>query len=328
MVIYGIDSVDVIKRVYPLDEQRHSLVLGIFSRFSLLDEEQSPASDSPSPSIWDLAEVYMPTDVPIDEGWPKSRGEFFAYGGCYWPREGHAQQPILASIRLADIHKRLAVFGDRHFTALGTSSAPEPFSKIDLSPQNAFGGVGFTQNPLGKGYTPDDKKGRLLPNVEQFDSLIVSKADQPIPAGFWALGPEAPSRTRYFGRFDEAWKKSRWPHLPLDTELEYFQAAPKDQQSGGYFRGDESIQINNMHPHLALIQSRLPGLRCRLLVSGVDLEDVREYETRIDTVWLFPDVLTGFALHRCVIPVKQTDAADITYALVAFEHAWACFIEF
>lgn len=319
MIIYGIDSADVIKRTYPLEKDQHSLVIGIFNRFSLLDQQQAQDPADSYMSIWELGQTYMPPDTLVDEGWPKLRGEFFVYGACYSQKEVGQQQPVSASIKVGDIQKRLAVFGERNFTALGVPSAAQPFSRVELSPQNAFGGDGFKPNPMGKGYSKDKAQASSLPNVELSDALIVSESDCPPPAGFWALAPDAPSRTCHLGQFDEGWRKTRWPHLPLDTQPDYFQAAPKDQQASRYFRGDEPLEIHNMHPHRALIQSQLPGVRCRLLVSGGDLEDAREYETRIDTVWVFPDALTGFVLHRCVIPVEQTDAADVAYALVTFE---------
>jgi uncharacterized protein YjbI with pentapeptide repeats len=325
MIVFAPDSIELLKRMVCVDANHHQLCVGAVSGFSL--SPSKPATDAPheKPQLWELAAAHMGKDTVLDEGYAKACGEFLAYGACYASQETGSHQPVSANITIGPLSKRLAVFGDRTFTAVGSISSPSPFTRVALTPENAFGGLGFAENPYGKGFptlgtNQNVQSARSLPNIEDPAQIIVSDSSRPHPAGFWAMSPDSPRRMRHLGTFDEVWKRTRWPHFPMDTDPAYFQAAPEDQRLNGYFVGDEPIAIQNMHPRATHIQTSLPGQRLRVLVArnGAD-GDIEEYKANIDTVWLFADALAGFQLFRSVIPANEADGADIQYLYLALE---------
>ena len=325
MIVFSPDSLEILKRVVCVQTDRHHLCIGAINGFSLAPSGSALATDASKLKLWDIASVHMSKDAILDEGYPKAVSEFLAYGACYAQATSSSRQPVSASIALGALFKQLAVFGDRTFTALGTISSPLPFSRIALTPENAFGGPGFSENPYGKGFSANGTgqpvlSSMSLPNVEAPEQIIISHADTPHPAGFWALPPDSPRRMQHLGTFDEAWKHNRWPHLPTDTKAAYFQVAPEDQRLNGYFVGDERIEIHNMHPRAQVVQTNLPGQRLRVLVARDGPKgEIDEYTTHIDTVWLFVDALAGFQLFRSVIPTKDADASEITHLYMAIE---------
>src|SRR5262249_48066473 len=103
---------------------------------------------------------------------------------------GHAHAPggcSASSVRLALyrgtrplLHKTLHVYGDR-----AGRSVPQPFTRMPLVYERAFGGPGIAGNPVGS----------ELPN-------IVSPADPAKPAGFGPISRFWPARRRLLGKLD------------------------------------------------------------------------------------------------------------------------------
>ena len=342
MKILTPDSVDVLFRLFKPDASGR-LSLGILKVFPLATKEQERAE--PLPAVWPLVKEALGKE-PLDAGLPKARGEFLAYGSGYKP-PSLSSQPLLVEVSVGQVSKRLAVCGDRQFNALGGISAPKAFSSMPITPENAFGGDGFADNPVGKGLGEvhaDPGTGASacwpLPNIETPEHLLVQRGDHVPPAGFWALAPDAPARAKLLGRFDKAWEKTRWPHLPLDTAPDFFQAAPIDQRLSGYWRGDEKIVLRNMHPQAEQVESALPGLRARCFIHrpGVGAEsDFGEVAAHAETVWLFPEFDCGLILFRAVAPVNDEDGDDVAHVFVELEplsaqplpqaHYWQLFQE-
>lgn len=318
MRIHKPDDVEVVLRSYVDLAGRRVLSVGIVSSFALHpDAAIGPREQS---EVWPLATAAIGDAAPLDEGWAKLRAEFFVYGAAYMPR-GRIEQPISVRAQLGSLQKQLAVYGDRTLSAIGPSD-PAPFWKMPLTPQNAFGGQGHDMNPLGKGDLQAKGNGGdgdgappwPLPNIEDPDQLVISRADRPDPAGFWALSADDSRRMRHFGTVDERWLKTRWPHLPLDTDSGYFQAALQDQQASGFWRGDEPFALYNLHPVFSVLEGKLPGLAARVLAAKPDSQGdllVSVAKAVPETVWFFPDHLKGLILHRAVFEVDELDADDI-----------------
>ena len=303
---------------------QHALSVAVLVYFSLNTDGQ-PQADAVSP-VWDAVNPALAGYGVFDEGWPKLQAEYLVMGAAY-PPAGHRAQPVSVSVSVGSLSKRLAVFGDRHFNALGGTSNPAPFERMPITPVTAFGAEGFPANPFGKGAQPvrlkDGTEWHPLPNVELPDALVSSPTSQPGPAGFWAYSPDLPQRARFLGTFDEEWTRTRWPHLPVDTNYTYFQVAPPDQRlPKGFWQGGEPIVLQNMHPVHAQLQARLPALRARLLSAHAVAESefqFSEAETRLDTVYLLPDQLAGVALYRSLIEVQDPQARDVVGLCVALE---------
>lgn len=289
----------------------------------------SPDALLPEKNLWgELPDVIGP-ETPLDMGMPKPAGEILLTGSCCAPR-GTRRPASEISVSLGGLQKRLHVFGDRYWCRTGITD-PEPFSEMPVTWQNAFGGEGFERNPLGKGLQPVALPGgnsRVpLPNIEMPGHLIGAPSDRPEPAGFGPIDVMWPQRLEKQGTYDDKWQRERWPHFPDDMDYAFFHAAPKDQWIEGYFNGDESIEILNMHPDAQCIQSHLPNARIRCFVTRKkDLQarpgeqDVfEEVKTRIDTVWLFPGILRGVAVYRGSTEVQDEEYADVRRVFLATE---------
>lgn len=112
----------------------------------------------------------------------------------------------------------VAVYGDRLWEpgAGGLKpSAPEPFDRMPLSCDRAYGGQVETElgteayqiNPRGKGFYTDEQQARggPLPNLEDPQNPIQRWSDRPAPAG---VGPR-PDRMMHMERFLEQPREGR-----------------------------------------------------------------------------------------------------------------------
>jgi uncharacterized protein YjbI with pentapeptide repeats len=109
-------------------------------------------------------------------------------------------------------------------------------------------------------------------------------------------------------------------------------AAPEDQWVDGYFRGDEPIVLEQMHPVHAVYQSRLPGVRARCFVSqrsgagaaerpghwGEELH-FREVPLHLDTVWIDADQEKLVLAWRGHLPVASLKLLDVEHLLSVLE---------
>ena len=314
---------DVLIRLFKPDE-RFALSLGVLKVFPLAVKADRT---TPLPAVWPLVKLAMGKTL-LDAGLPKACSEFLAYGSAYKPL-ALTSQPLLVEVSVGEVNKRLAVFGDRQFDLLTGISAAKPFSSMPITPENAFGGEGFADNPLGKGFVanPADpatgaRANWPLPNIETPGQPLIHRGDRVPAAGFWALAPDVPAKMRLLGQFDQRWKETRWPHLPLDTSPDFFQTAPVDQRQSGFLRGDEKIVLLNMHPQFHRVDSALPGLRARCFIyrngstAGTGFVEVPAHA---ETVWLFPEQDCGLILFRAVAPVADEDGDDVAYVYTELE---------
>ena len=91
--------------------------------------------------------------------------------------------------------------------------------------QNAFGGEGFDNNPLGKGIAPietEDGKVHPLPNVELPRKLVKSKRDRPGPTSFGPIDLVWPQRYAKSGTHDAKWLQTHFPSFAADMDWSIF----------------------------------------------------------------------------------------------------------
>lgn len=163
------------------------------------------------------------------------------------------------SIRVGPVERRLRVFGDRRWlrTEQGWAiSAPEPFERMPLRWELAFGGSAPAaagelpeyepRNPVGRGFVGSaeaDIAGRPLPNIEDPAALIASPTDRPAPAGCAPIPPRWPPRLGWAGTYDDAWQAQRAPYLPHDFDARFFNVAPPGLVAPQHLVGGEAVDI-------------------------------------------------------------------------------------
>ncbi|WP_164017815.1 DUF2169 family type VI secretion system accessory protein [Pyxidicoccus trucidator] len=216
---------------------------------------------------------------------------------------GKPVSTCLVSVAVGPLKKVLQVFGERVWTGGLLSpgpSRPEPFVKMPLIYERAFGGLhvvdakagrvlGEPRNPVGRGFrgksAASEMLGQPLPNVEDPGALIGSISDTPAPMGVGFVAPGWEPRRSFAGTYDEAWQRRRAPFLPVDFKPEFFRAASAGLGTPSFLRGGEPVHLVNVSPR-GVHRFALPrcGLDVRLTIAGRS----SPLEMRLETVLLEP----------------------------------------
>ena len=235
----------------------------------------------------------------------KPFGEFMAVGTAYSPSrtESVAYQVVM---QVGSASKSLDVIGDRVWnTSLLGRHSPGPASPVKAVPldyAHAWGGPKYPYNPVGRGFRTD-----AMPNLEVPGDHALKYTAEAQPAGFSPIPPSWPQRSSE--QFDYS----------------FFNAAPPDQWIDGFFRGDESLQFENMHPEHAVYTTRLPGMRARCFVTKRQSDDdsqpasLCEVPLSLDTLWVDMDQEKLTIVWRGRTPVRSVKLRDVESLLVLLE---------
>jgi hypothetical protein len=261
----------------------------------------------------------------------KPATDIILIGHAYAP-DGTRTSQMDCGIKVGNYAKIIRVIGDRIWQG-SQMSEPEPFDKMPLCYENAFGGSytakirneqgeeiekTFTcdSNPVGKGYsesgTPPKEEIRL-PNLEDAHQLIERPDDKPDPMGFGFIAPTWKPRIKYAGTYDDDWQKSRAPYLPTDFSNRFFNAASIGLVCGEYLKGDELVKLIGVCPD-GSAQFGLPKVfpKCGVNIAG----RVKRPEFELETIVFEPDqymfTLTWRASLRCDKSILKVNAVKIT----------------
>jgi hypothetical protein len=245
----------------------------------------------------------------------KPKADVLCVGKAHAPK-GETATELLVRLCIGPVDKVIRVIGNRRWEQTFSGlrfriSEPEPFESIDVCYENAYGGMdpddpeGYASselNPIGKGYTKKGKQlaGMPLPNLEDPTKPIRHWDDRMRPQSFGPVGRTWVPRIKRAGTYDANWLAQRSPELPEDFDDAFYNGAPADQQIQGYLRGNEEIQIDNMHPAFRRFRCKLPGVRVRSLVNLTMDSKERLYEIplNLDTLWVDMDALLMVLVWR------------------------------
>ena len=202
----------------------------------------------------------------------KLNTDVILHGHAYAP-DGAPSTQVDVRLKVSNINKTLRVFGARVWEAslMGPRmNRPEPFTEMPITYERAFGGTDQISdnpehhdwephNPIGVGFATRSEHliGKPVPNIEEPGALITSWQSRPRPAGFGPIAGHWAPRLRLAGTYDEKWEKERLPLLPQDFDQRFYQSAPADQQTDGFLRGGELVELSNLTPSGSLC-FRLP----------------------------------------------------------------------
>lgn len=224
-------------------------------------------------------------------------------GSAYAPY-GQPVDIVSVGLRVGLLRKQFEVVGKRYWAVplagSPTPSKPEPFVRQSISYDVAFGGgvttVGtpemvdrYAPNPVGVGYCKfrsEDVFGTWVPNTQEAGTPIRSPHETYRPMSFGPLGRNFEERLRYAGTYDENWLDQHFPFLPPDFRLQYYQAAPSDQQLA-HLKGGECVELQNLTP-LPLAPFKLPNISVPIEFSDVNAQHTMCLGC-LDTVLLEPD---------------------------------------
>jgi uncharacterized protein YjbI with pentapeptide repeats len=301
-------------------EFRQRCYMGV-SVFAFIPLASEPALFS-EVDMWKFAASELGKDCALDAGIPKARAEFLVTGSAYMPG-GEPRGGCLVKAGLAGREKLLHVYGDRYWKG-DFPSEPKPFESMPLDWAHAFGGEGFGQNPLGKGYGPvaaGTSTVQWLPNILYPDHRMTSPDQRPEPASFGPIDFSWPQRFSKAGTYDDLWLKEDFPGFARDVDWTIFNTAPPDQWFQGPLAGDEPYRLENLHPSRAVIEGRLPGLTACCFVNRRrdEAEIFEQIPHVLTTVWFFPHRERAILVFQGATEVMEDDASDILHMVVAAE---------
>ena len=255
----------------------------------------------------------------------KPRSDVLLVGNCHsLAGQPSARTPV--SMRVGELSKTLNVTGNRYYKDLGSNvTDPVPFTRMPVSYENSFGGPRYKKNPVGKGHSAkeftDSGHDRLpLPNIEYPPETKSNRSKE--PAGFGPLNGRWSQRMQYVGTYGHNWEKTCWPWFPKDFDWSYFNAAPKDQQVDGYLRGDEKIELENLHPDHSIYRSHLPDLRARCFFREANPDEerpLREVPLLLDTLWIDIEKELLILVWRGLVEIHSLKMKEIGQVLVVTE---------
>jgi hypothetical protein len=240
-------------------------------------------------------------------------------GEAHAPRERPVDS-CLVGVRVGDLRKVIQVFGDRHWSRgvlAPRISTPVPFVTLPLVYERAFGGTQVVdpetrqvltepRNPVGVGFrgrrSHSELVGTPLPNLEDPSLLIQSPSDQPRPFGVGPVPPSWAPRVSLAGTYDDTWRVTRAPYLPLDFKREFFQTASEGLRGSGHLKGGEPVELVNVSPEGAL-RFALP--RCELGVSIFIAHKRHDPALQLETVLLEPGQKRLCLLWRSAVPCDK-----------------------
>ncbi len=239
---------------------------------------------------------YSSIKYASDFSFDKTATDVALLGHAYAPKRGAKESEV--SLQIGPVQKKVKVFGDRRWKKhVGVSmiSSSEPFEKIPLVYERAFGGVDEShaesknheaepRNPIGVGFRAKKSKlktdGAALPNFEDPDNPIKKPSSRPGPAGFGFISPAWQPRLGFAGTYDEAWQKSRSPLLPDDFDKNFFNSAHPDLVCPGFLKGDEPVMASGVSP-LGPLRFSLPGVQPLCSVELVENDEEQQIEMNL-----------------------------------------------
>src|SRR4030066_1568097 len=272
--------------------------------------------------MWKFATAELGKDAALDACIPKANPEFLVTGSAF-VSGGEPNTGCTVSVRLGMNEKILDVIGDRYWKR-SLPGNPVPFLNMPLTCVHAFGGEGYAKNPLGKGFKPvtvDNVTVHWLPNIQLSSPGGTSPDQNPEPAGLGPLDFTWPQRFSKAGTHDDIWLKEDFPGFARDIDWTIFNTASPDQWFDGPLKGDESYQLQNMHPVRPVISGQLPGFDARCFINrqteSGELFD--EIKTKLKTVWFFPHAGRAILIYPGSYEVFDEDAADVSHIIIGAE---------
>lgn len=251
---------------------------------------------------------------------PLNRLEVLFLGSAYASGDAPTRTRDV-SLQVGDNTRRLRVVGDRVWTDDGSPSDPQPFRRMPMTWERAFGGSAHVliddesplqfadaRNPYGKGFDvliparalcerikapegfPVGPERRALPNLEDPSEPVRTPADVPVPR-CWATVPIA--------MVD-----------PLSTALG---RDPDPAPAAGWPR------ISRAHPDWLIER---PPLGAPLLLEGL-LPDTDRIELRLPTLRVFVDYMaSGYRGTREMPAERMAILGDEHLLYVVYRHTF------
>src|SRR6185437_14604030 len=166
-------------------------------------------------------------------------------------------QVLDVAARVRERTVSLRVHGERVYYrgAVGVAVGPSaPFERKPIVWERAYGGTTRDKsaverrNPVGRGFARSAAElvDMPAPQIEDPEHPITSAGERHDPAGFGAIGPHWSPRAELAGTFDEAWRRTRMPFMPIDFDVRHNNVAPPSLQFDPPLRAQDPIALMGM----------------------------------------------------------------------------------
>ena len=160
-------------------------------------------------------------------------------------------------------------------------------------------------NPLGLGFAEGwylkAKKLTTIPapQIDDLKNPVTIFGKTYPPQGFGIITKAWRQRLELAGTYDDAWLETRWPDLPEDFDMSYWNGAHPDLQVP-HLRGDEEITLINLTPG-GLLSFTLPG-DTPVMAVRFESGKTAAVPLKIDTLIIDPDLMKVSLVWRVVMP--------------------------
>ena len=242
----------------------------------------------------------------------KPTTDILLHGHAYAPQGKPTTQVDVAMV-VGNVEKTLRVFGDRRWNVGSLSiglSNPEPFLKMPITYERAFGGTDQKsdnpkkhswdrRNPVGTGFAVESSHlaGQCAQTWSTPSRCLLGNNRGLLASD--RLREWSP-RAELAGTYDEKWEKERSPLLPDDFKEQFYLCAPEDQQARAYLQGGESVELRNLTPGGSLrfdLPQEVLGFRTYFLDG-----ELVHHRAKLHTVILEPDVPRVLMVWHTMLP--------------------------
>jgi hypothetical protein len=181
---------------------------------------------------------------------------------------------------------------------------------VPIRYEHAFGGAWETgwrerhvllENPVGVGYVGSEAPDEIpAPQIEDPDDPVVELGKTYRPEGLGPIPRSWQPRLGLAGTFDDAWRQTRWPALPLDFDFAHHSASHPDLRYPTFMKGDEELRLLGLTPEGSL-SAYLPGYRVGLLLRYED-GSMALAAAPLDTVMLDVPAARAHLTWRSTLP--------------------------
>lgn len=178
-----------------------------------------------------------------------------------------------ASISIGSFTKSLCLHGSRQWEYHHNGwqlTPPQEISQIPLRYEYALGGRWLQadgtekicqQNPIGHGFYPDIAQmdtSISYPAPQIDDGQLTDLACNGAPQGLGPMSRWWEPRLRFAGTYDDTWRNNRFPLLPDDFDVHFYQSAHPEMRYPGYLSGRKPILLKGLFPESHQLLTALP----------------------------------------------------------------------
>lgn len=269
------------------------------------------------PQIWEAWKA-APLAVPyLDNVVSKPFAEVLLAGHA---GIGILQTSLEVEMQVGAITRRWQIQGESRVGGLTV----QPFMRIPLNHDYAWGGKACKENPLGRGY-----QGGMQPNLlERLDNHELKlcsplAAPSPIPEYFTI-------RQQYIDKIapimsTKSYLDTTFPGLPEQLDRRYFQlSSPKQWLRDAVWPTKTPFQLSGFRTDNESIQGHFPKVKARAFLAHKAQSHLQELDLHCQTLWLLPDSDLGLMIFNTSLPLSHLMDEPYSALMVALDHidAW------